>query len=129
MVVYFILDMLIYVLFCIVYFFCLLEKFVRVVFKIRDLMLWCAVLIVEMMDVLVVNMEFGGWERLIIYRNLWLYIYVGVLILVFIVFIKFWKDFRFIFFYCWFNLFFFVLFIKLFVWRCFIIWGVGNMYF
>lgn len=47
MVVYFILDMLIYVLFCMVYFFCLLEKFVRVVFKIRDLMLWCAVLLVE----------------------------------------------------------------------------------
>lgn len=129
MVVHFILDMLIYVLLCIVYSFCPLEKFVRVASKTRDLMLWCAALSAEkdgcagsLYGVL------GMRERLIIYRNLWLYTHVGVPILVFIAFIKFWKDFRFIFPYCWLNLSPFVLLTKLPAWRCFITWGVENMH-
>lgn len=93
MVVHFILDMLIYVLLCIVYSFCPLEEFVRVASKTRDLMLWCAALSAEkdgcagsLYGVL------GMRERLIIYRNLWLYTHVGVPILVFIAFIKFWRT-------------------------------------
>lgn len=63
MVVHFILDMLIYVLLCVVYSFCPLEKFVRVASKTRDLMLWCAAVTAEKDECAgIANMELGMRE-------------------------------------------------------------------
>lgn len=78
MVVHFILDMLIYVLLCVVYSFCPLEKFVRVASKTRDLMLWCAAVTAEKDECAgIANMELGMREIDNLICDLYIYTYVG----------------------------------------------------